>query len=107
LADNSRTHELLKTKLGELGHPVAMVKFVKAEATYRTTPPTAEPVEEEPASPPATQQPASLLKPSALKKDKPAKKAAPTVFNKEDFKHDPLIQKALEVFKGQIVDVRG
>jgi hypothetical protein len=25
---------------------------------------------------------------------------------KEDFKNDPLIQKALEVFKGQIVEVR-
>jgi len=25
---------------------------------------------------------------------------------KEDFKNDPLIQKALEIFKGQIVDVR-
>jgi hypothetical protein len=27
-------------------------------------------------------------------------------FSKEDFKNDPLIQKALEIFKGQIVDVR-
>jgi hypothetical protein len=27
-------------------------------------------------------------------------------FNKEDFKNDPLIQKALEVFKGTIVEVR-
>ena len=27
-------------------------------------------------------------------------------FNAENFKNDPLIQKALDVFKGQIVDVR-
>jgi hypothetical protein len=27
-------------------------------------------------------------------------------FNKDDFKNDPLIQKALEIFKGQIVEVR-
>ena len=32
-------------------------------------------------------------------KDKPA----PVPFNKDDFKNDPLIQKALEMFKGQIV----
>ena len=26
--------------------------------------------------------------------------------DKDQFKNDPLIQKALEIFKGQIVDVR-
>jgi hypothetical protein len=37
----------------------------------------------------------------------PAKAApAPAPFNKDDFKNDPLIQKALEIFKGQIVEVR-
>ena len=34
------------------------------------------------------------------------KKSAPVPFNKNDFKNDPLIQKALEIFKGQIVEVR-
>ena len=34
------------------------------------------------------------------------KKSAPVPFNKETFKNDPLIQKALEIFKGQIVEVR-
>jgi hypothetical protein len=29
-----------------------------------------------------------------------------TQFSKEDFKNDPLIQKALEIFKGTIVEVR-
>ena len=35
--------------------------------------------------------------------------AAPTAaqqFSKEDFKNDPLIKKALEIFKGTIVEVR-
>ena len=37
----------------------------------------------------------------------PAKdKLASIPFNKDDFKNDPLIQKALEIFKGQIVEVR-
>jgi hypothetical protein len=33
-------------------------------------------------------------------------KLAPVPFSKDDFKNDPLIQKALEIFKGQIVEVR-
>ena len=33
-------------------------------------------------------------------------KPEPVPFDKNDFKNDPLIQKALEVFKGQIVEVR-
>ena len=37
----------------------------------------------------------------------PAKEKSTTIpFNKETFKNDPLIQKALEIFKGQIVEVR-
>jgi hypothetical protein len=35
-----------------------------------------------------------------------AKDKSPVAFNKNDFKNDPLIQKALEIFKGQIVEVR-
>jgi hypothetical protein len=33
-------------------------------------------------------------------------KLASVPFSKDDFKNDPLIQKALEMFKGQIVEVR-
>ena len=37
----------------------------------------------------------------------PAKpKLAAVPISKDDFKNDPLIQKALEIFKGQIVEVR-
>jgi len=36
----------------------------------------------------------------------PKEKTASIPFNKDDFKNDPLIQKALEMFKGQIVEVR-
>jgi hypothetical protein len=31
---------------------------------------------------------------------------AASVLSKEDFKNDPLIKKALEIFKGTIVEVR-
>jgi len=47
--------------------------------------------------------------PLAAKSATPApgkEKSAPVAFNKSDFKNDPLIQKALEIFKGQIVEVR-
>jgi hypothetical protein len=33
-------------------------------------------------------------------------KSEPVPFNQDEFKNDPLIQKALEVFKGRIVEVR-
>jgi len=36
----------------------------------------------------------------------PAKKERASEATVQDFKNDPLIQKALEMFKGQIVDVR-
>ena len=32
LVDNARNHSLLQTKLAELGHANAMIKFIKAEA---------------------------------------------------------------------------
>jgi DNA polymerase-3 subunit gamma/tau len=82
LVDNSKNHTLIQTKLAELGHPQVQVKFIQAE-----TPP-------KPKNPPA-KAPAA----------EPAK-TEPVSFDKDDFKNDPLIQKALEVFKGQIVDVR-
>ena len=30
----------------------------------------------------------------------------PVILNKEDFQNDPLIKKALELFKGEIIEVR-
>ncbi|HLP77367.1 MAG TPA: DNA polymerase III subunit gamma/tau [Candidatus Paceibacterota bacterium] len=105
LVDNSKNHALLQTKLSELGHAQSQIKFIKSEppadrkavavapapepAPARTTPPTAAGT----ASPQVTAQP-----------EKP--KLAPVPFNKDDFKNDPLIQKALEIFKGTIIEVR-
>jgi hypothetical protein len=44
---------------------------------------------------------------AAAPKSAPAPKGAvPVKKNADDFKNDPLIQKALEVFKGTIVEVR-
>lgn len=108
LVDNSRNHTLLQTKLSELGHPNCQIKLIKAEAPLRERP--AEPSFEESTSAPvpaASTQTAASEAPvrpagATVSREKP-----PTVIlSKDDFKKDPLIQKALEVFKGQIVDVR-
>ncbi|HOX56499.1 MAG TPA: DNA polymerase III subunit gamma/tau [Candidatus Paceibacterota bacterium] len=101
LVDNARNHELLRTKLLELGHPSVQIKFIKAEAPTlaagRTAPPAPAP-----AAGPAPKASAAARTAAA-----PAKaKLASVPFSKDDFKDDPLIQKALEKFKGQIVDVR-
>ena len=104
LVDNSRNHAMLQTKLAELGHSNAQFKFVKAEtpAGRVRLAPTVVPTQAAPAAAkPVT--PASAKPPAASVKEK----AGSVPFNKDDFKNDPLIQKALEIFKGQIVEVRG
>ncbi|MGO8838378.1 MAG: DNA polymerase III subunit gamma/tau [Limisphaerales bacterium] len=92
LVDNARNHTLLQTKLVELGHANTQIKFIKAEAPAGLAEKKTVPVSAANLPPPAA--------PAA------AKPAAPATFNKSDFKNDPLIQKALEIFKGQIVEVR-
>jgi DNA polymerase-3 subunit gamma/tau len=103
LVDNARNHALLATKLAELGHAGATIKFVKAEApagwdrkAVAATPPpaTAAAKGAAPTATPAAAAPAA------------EKKTAPVAFSADDFKNDPLIQKALELFKGTIVEVR-
>jgi DNA polymerase-3 subunit gamma/tau len=106
LVDNSRNHTLLATKLSELGHHNAMIKFVKAEAPGGWERPAA-PAPTPAPSAPKTAAPAPASKTTASA-PAPAveKKSAPVPFNKEEFKNDPLIKKALEIFKGTIVEVR-
>jgi DNA polymerase-3 subunit gamma/tau len=106
LVDNSRNHTLLQTKLAELGHPNCQIKFVIAEAPANR-PEIVKPISTD-KSPAVevkapTQAPES---PQPARTASAAKEKAPVAFNKNDFKNDPLIQKALEIFKGQIVEVR-
>jgi DNA polymerase-3 subunit gamma/tau len=95
LIDNPRNHTLLQTKLAEIGHPNAQIKFIKAELP-------ADRVRVQGMISPAPAASAAGAPPAAPARDK----SAPAAFNKDDFKDDPLIQKALEIFKGQIVEVR-
>ncbi len=108
LVDNSRNHTLLATKLAELGQPNAMIKFVKAEAPADWERPVLAASTPAPA-PTATKPAAASTAPKNPEISSPPaqeKKSAPVAFNKEEFKNDPLIKKALEVFKGTIVEVR-
>jgi DNA polymerase-3 subunit gamma/tau len=113
LVDNARNHTLIQTKLAELGHPNCQVKFIKAEAPAGYAPAVANTLTTGTpttlvAIPASKQAGATTSQPApAPTRAAPAAKEKPSVpFNKNDFKNDPLIQKALEIFKGQIVEVR-
>ena len=106
LVDNAKNRTLIQTKLSEFGFADAQVKFVKAEARVNRLRPTESPVE--PAAPSATAA-AAPAAPKGAEEAVPSqgkREPGPGSFNQEDFKNDPLIQKALEIFKGQIIEVR-
>ena len=102
LVNNPKTHALLQGKLQELGHANAQTRFIKADQPLPRG-------KSQPIIPPISAPPAAapLPKPEPAESVAPARKERPAgPLNLEDFKNDPLIQKALELFKGQIVDVR-
>jgi DNA polymerase-3 subunit gamma/tau len=102
LVNNQKTHAILQTKLGELGHANTQIKFIKAEAPAgwaeaKAATPAA------PAPAPVRAMASTTTTPAApSRQDKPAAVA----FNAEEFKNDPLIRQALEIFKGRIIEVR-
>ena len=113
LVNNSKNIELLQTKLKELGYPNTFVKFIKATAPSDWSRPRAavavaavpEPMRA--ASTPATSAPPRAVKSASAPVAEPSKAAAaPVQLDASDFKNDPLIQKALEIFRGRIVEVR-
>jgi len=102
LVDNTKNRTLIQTKLKELGCGEARVKFVKSEAPASRAAAGAPAASAPALSAPAARPPAQPAPAAPSSKGRP--EAVP--FNKEEFKNDPLIQKALEIFKGQIVEVR-
>ncbi|HUZ08072.1 MAG TPA: DNA polymerase III subunit gamma/tau [Candidatus Paceibacterota bacterium] len=103
LVDNARNHTLLQTKLAELGHANCQIKFVKAEAAPGRAPVASPAIS---STPDAAVQGAPVAAKTISTPPAAGKKSAPVPFNKDTFKDDPMIQKALEIFKGQIVEVR-
>ena len=103
LIDNGRNHTLLQTKLAELGHSNCQVKFILAEApANRPAIPKVAPV----TPPVAVETKVSAEPPPSGPREVSPKEKPLASFDKNSFKNDPLIQKALEIFKGQIVEVR-
>ncbi len=116
LVDNRKNHQLLKTKLKEMGYRDVRIKFVEAERPASFQSPTlseSEPGEaegnkadESDDSTPAAAGNDHSQAPQAKKTKKESTKAAePRKIDPEEFKNDPLIKQALEVFKGEIVEV--
>lgn len=101
LVDNPKNRTLIQTKLRELGCGDLQVKFVKAEAPAER-PPQSVPV----VSPPPENVPEPVRQVANSATETKATKPAPVLLDKEDFKNDPLIKQALEIFKGQIIEVR-
>jgi len=97
LVNNPKTHTVLQTKLAELGHAGAQVKFIKAERPEHW-------VAAAPASAPSANAPTPATSASTSRSAEPPRE--PATARLDEFKNDPLIQKALEVFRGQIVEVR-
>jgi DNA polymerase-3 subunit gamma/tau len=104
LVDNAKSRTLIQTKLSEFGFHGAQVKFVKAESpTKREV--AASPAEAAaPSAAQVTSNPANAGNETAAPLSAAKSGSAPS--SKDEFKNDPLIRKALEIFKGQIVEVR-
>lgn len=112
LVDNAKNRTIIQTKLRELDAGDVHVKFVVApspEGWARVTPPAPPPEEPTPAAPAPARSPAASPEEAtkAQKLPSPQPPKAEFAASPEDFKNDPLIKEALEIFKATIVEVRG
>ena len=106
LIDNPKNRTLIQTKLQEAGYGEIHVKFVQAETPSgwtRPAPPVEPAVSPEPGAGASPTPVATVVASATPVENRPAKSVP---VSKEDFKNDPLIKQALEIFKGQIVEVR-
>ena len=94
LVDNRRNHEMLSEQIAALGHTDVQFSFTsKPPPGGRTAAPVLDPIDE----PPAVVR---------AKREMPKAAPQPVKIDPEEFKNDPLIQKAMELFRGRIVEVR-
>ncbi len=95
LVDNQRNHDMLAEQLAELGYPDVQFRFTnEAPSVGSEAPPPLAPIDE----------PTAVVR--GLKKANDKTTPQPEEIDPEAFKGDPLIQKALELFRGRIVEVR-
>jgi DNA polymerase III subunit gamma/tau len=103
LVNTDRNREVMRQRLGESGHAVKEIRFVQVETP--TAPPDPVPAPVVPAPTPAPSGPAPT--PSAPEPAPVVTPAKPQTapMTKAEFENDPLIRKALEVFRGHIADI--
>lgn len=94
LANSKETNQSLIAALSKAGHSIRTVSYVIAERPSDWIPSAID-------APGASE---GVVEPATNAGGEPLPPKGP--INKEEFENDPLIKKALEVFKGQIVDVR-
>ncbi|MBI4660251.1 MAG: DNA polymerase III subunit gamma/tau [Verrucomicrobia bacterium] len=99
LVDNSKNRTLIQTKLQELGCGEVLVKFVVSNPPANWVAPAVSPNDSGLAAGPK-------ITPTSSTPEAPPAKTGDSPTTKEDFKNDPLIKQALEIFKGTIVEVR-
>jgi DNA polymerase-3 subunit gamma/tau len=94
LVDNQRNHEMLAEQLAALGHVDVQFRFTSEPPPEGRAPvPSLEPIDEPEVA-------------NRAKQGKTTVAPQPEKLDPEEFKNDPLIQKALELFRGRIVEVR-
>jgi hypothetical protein len=103
LVNTDRNREVVLERLRELGLTIRQVRFVEARDPARSRPApdssgSTPPHPESPQAPPSP-TPAPLTKPRTHP-------VQPVLLDKASFENDPLIKKALELFRGQIVEIR-
>jgi DNA polymerase-3 subunit gamma/tau len=92
-----------QTKLSEMGFQNNSVRFVITGSPAGWAKPALESLPPQEAAPsPVARVPIATAKSAPPEPSRPA----PVQLSKDDFKNDPLIKRALEIFKGQIVEVR-
>ena len=115
LVNGSPTHTQLEKAFKELGYLNVQVKFIREEtlaaapiSAPEMTRPSREGVVAAEVARAHPEPPAPRVAPVAVAQARSEQPVArtPERLNTEDFKNDPLIQRALEIFKGHIVEVR-
>jgi DNA polymerase-3 subunit gamma/tau len=107
MVDNSKNRELIQAALREMGFGETKLKYrmqSASEAASQPAPVAAAPAARTAPAPRATPaaKPASAILPKEAPVPEPP---AQPLLTQEELKNDPLIQKALELFKAQLVDM--
>ena len=99
MVDNKKNHQAVETLLAALGYPGLKIRLIKSDQLR--------PLEKSPVSIETTEQISSTENHSQQQNsnDEPSNGAPKVPIDPEEFLNDPLIKKALEVFKGRMLKV--